>query len=242
VALAGGRKLEGAVVPFSATDLGVVPIERRTVQERVYSQLRGLLMRGRFPPDQPLTIQSIADLFGTSGQPVREAIRQLVAENALEALPNRSARVPAMSAARLEDLRHARLAIEGAAVEQAVSRVTPAALQRLRAMVAAETAADDAAEPEASVAENQAFHFHLYRLSGSAILPPIIEGLWLQIGPYLRRIAETFDARGGRGTAFHSAILDGVARRDAAAARAALARDINRSCDLVLAALEGEGA
>lgn len=242
MALAGGRRWEASVGPLSAAGLGVVPIERRTLQERVYHQLRDLLMRGRFAPDRPLTIQSVADLFGTSAQPVREAIRQLVAENALEALPNRSARVPAMSAERLEDLRQARLAIEGAAVERAATRISEEELGELRLTVASETAADDEANPEASVAENQAFHFRLYRLSGSRILPPIIEGLWLQVGPYIRRIAETFDARDGRGAQYHFAILDALARRDGAAARAALAGDINRSCDLVLAAIAADAA
>jgi len=89
------------VVSLLSEDLGVVPILRETVQTRIHRQLRDLLMRGRFQPGQPLKIQEMADLFGTSTQPVREAIRQLVAEMALEALPNRTARVPILSLERL---------------------------------------------------------------------------------------------------------------------------------------------
>lgn len=77
-------------------------------------------MVGRFDPGQTLTIASLADSFGTSHMPVREALRRLAAENALEIAPNGSARVPAISKARLDDLCRARIAIEGLAAELAV--------------------------------------------------------------------------------------------------------------------------
>lgn len=213
-------------------DLGVVPIQRETVQDRIHQQLRDLLMRGRFQPGQPLKIQEMADLFGTSTQPVREAIRQLVAEKALEALPNRTARVPIFDAERLEDLRRARLAIEGLAAEMAAARATADDLAELAALVDVEQAADEAAQAELSVAQNQAFHFRLYRLSGSAVLPPIIEGLWLQIGPFIRKSAEFFDASHGRGAEFHVAIMAAMRRRDGIKVREAIEADINRSFDV----------
>ncbi len=217
---------------LSGEDLGVVPIRRETVQDRIHGQLRDLLMRGRFQPGQALKIQDMADLFGTSTQPVREAIRQLVAEKALEALPNRTARVPVFDRERLEDLRRARIAIEGLAVELAAARVTVADIDHLLLLVEEEEAADNAAEAELSVARNQAFHFQLYKLSGSSVLPPIIEGLWLQIGPFIRKSAEYFDARDGRGAEFHIVAIDALKRRDGAGVRAAIEADINRSFDV----------
>lgn len=217
---------------LSGADLGVTPIQRETVQDRIHRQLRDLLMRGRFQPGQPLKIQEMADLFGTSTQPVREAIRQLVAENALEALPNRSARVPIFDRERLEDLRRARIAIEGLAAELATARVTKADIKMLDELVDEEAAADDADQAELSVAQNQRFHFTFYRFSGSTVLLPIIEGLWLQIGPFIRKSAEYFDARGGRGAEYHVALLSALRRRDAVRVRRALEADINRSCDL----------
>lgn len=227
-------------MPAGVAGLGVAPIARETVQTQVYRGLRDVLMRGRLLPGQAVKIAEMAALFGTSAQPVREAIRQLVAENALIALPNRTARVPVIGRERLEDLRHARLEIEGAAAALAASRIGRSELALLEDLVQRESAADDEADPETSVAQNQAFHFLLYRLSESQILPPIIEGLWLQIGPYLRRIAEDFDARGGRGTEFHAAIVDALGRGDATGVTEALAADITRSCDLILDVLVEE--
>ncbi|MCW5770332.1 MAG: GntR family transcriptional regulator [Rhodospirillaceae bacterium] len=213
-------------------ELGVVPIARETVQDRIYRQLRDLLMRGRFQPGQPMMMQELAEAFGTSTQPVREAIRQLVAEKALEALPNRTARVPVIARAQLDDFRRARVAIEGLAAELAAQRASAEDVQSLGRLVSAEARADDDNRPDVSVEQNQAFHFALYKLSGSKVLPPIIEGLWLQIGPYIRRSAEEFDARDGRGAEFHTAALEALRKRDVAGVRAAIEGDINRFFDL----------
>lgn len=221
-----GRDLVGQI--------GVIPISRETVQERVYRQLRDLLMSGRFQSGQPLVIQDLAKAFGTSAQPVREAIRQLVAEKALEASPNRSVCVPVLDRERMDDLRRARIAIEGLALELAAARITDRDIAALEALVEEEVRADDDSRPDVSVAQNQAFHFQLYRLSGSTVLPPIIESLWLQVGPYIRRAAEYFDAREGRGAEFHIAAIDALKRRDTAGLRAAIEADINRSFDLCI--------
>jgi DNA-binding GntR family transcriptional regulator len=77
-------------------------------------------------------------------------------------------------------------------------------------------------------------HFAIYRQSGSTVLLPIIERLWLQCGPYLREASERFDGGEGRGTNFHAEMLDALSRGDGIAARAALEADIGRAFDLVM--------
>lgn len=219
----------------STPDLhGVPTLARATLQAQVYQQLRHLLMMGRFRPGQALKIRDVAASFGTSIQPVREAIRQLMAERALESTPNISARIPRLTPEQLEDLRSVRLAVEGLAAERAASRISDEQLAHLENIVSAESAADDALEVEASVAQNLAFHFYLYSLSGSDVLPSIIEGLWLRVGPNIRDAAEAFDARAGRRGAHHVAILKALRKRDALAARRAVEDDINRFFDLVV--------
>ncbi len=225
---------------LSAESIGVAPVLRETVQERVYAELKKLLMQGRFQPGQALKIADLAAVFGTSHQPVREAIRQLVAERALDAEANRSARVPEWDRARLDDLRKARLAIEGLAAEMAAARATEADVARLAHILDAEIEADDEARVEASVAQNREFHFTLYRLSGSAVLLPIIESLWLQFGPYLRRSAEFFDGREGRGAKHHTEALRALKRRDPAQVRRAIERDIERVFEILSAIWKSE--
>lgn len=86
------------------TDFGLTRIARETVQERVYSALRDQLMRGGFEPGQKLKIAELAEVFGTSAMPVREALNRLTVERALETLPRRTVRVPTLSKRALQEL------------------------------------------------------------------------------------------------------------------------------------------
>ena len=85
---------------------------RMTVQDVIYGQLREALMSGRFQPSQTLTIAMLSDTFRTSHMPVREALRRLVAENALTITTAGSARVPTVSLVALDDLFLTRVALE----------------------------------------------------------------------------------------------------------------------------------
>ncbi len=226
--------------------LGLARIERETVQESVYAALRDRLMRGGFEPGQKLKIGELAAAFGTSAMPVREALNRLAAERAIESMPNRSVRVPALSKAALQDLMETRFAVEGLAVARAALNMSAETLARLRELIDAQSETDAEHVSEASAEQNRAFHFTIYRESGSTVLLPIIESLWLQFGPYLRVASERFDGREGRGTNFHVEIVDALARGDAEAAREALESDIGRAFDLVMTAqshwLQNDGA
>jgi DNA-binding GntR family transcriptional regulator len=217
------------------SDLGLARVERETVQERIYATLRDRLMRGGFEPGQKLKLAELAEAFGTSAMPVREALNRLAAERALETLPNRTVRVPALSKDCLQDLRETRFAVEGLAVARAAANMTPEALAALRALIDAQSQTYGAHGPEASAEQNRAFHFTIYRQAGSAVLLPIIESLWLQFGPYLREASERFDGRDGSATNFHTEIVEALERGDALVARAALEEDIGRAFDLVMA-------
>jgi DNA-binding GntR family transcriptional regulator len=220
--------------PSIRPELRFARIERETMQQRVYEMLRDKLMRGSFEPGQRLKIAELARAFGTSAMPVREALNRLIAERAVESLPNRSVRVPMLSKLALRDLREARFAVEGLAVERAAFNMTPATLALLHKLVGRQSITDAEHAAEASAEQNRAFHFTIYRQSTSSVLLPIIESLWLQFGPCLRIASERFDGRDGRGTNFHVAIVAALARADASGARAALESDIGRAFDLVM--------
>src|SRR6218665_2863272 len=106
--------------------------KRGTLQEVIYGELRLALMKGRFDPGQAMTVHALAEAFGESTMPVREALRQLVAENGLSAQPNSTIQVPAVTEARLRDLCTARLALEGLATPIAFQHHTPTEPSRCR--------------------------------------------------------------------------------------------------------------
>jgi len=168
-----------------ASSVSLAPIARETVQERVYRELRKALIYGKFDPGQTLTIHELANSLETSTMPVRDALARLVSEQALEAMPNRSVRVPRIDAARVDDLLRARVVVEGSALELAAPRLTAGDFEALRETnrdYSRAVAKRGRGAVEGALEANRRFHFHLYEASGSAVLLPIIESLWLQSG------------------------------------------------------------
>ncbi len=211
------------------------PVGRATVQDRVYLELRRALIEGHFEPGQVLTIRGLAEVLATSTMPVREALGRLVTEKALEALPNRSVRVPAITAKRIDDLLQARILIEGEAVALAASNMTKESVALLKNALKAldEVQAGDK-DGHKGLALNQAFHFEVYRLCGSAVLLSIIESLWLQSGPATRVAIFALDKINVSDRAHHHRrIVDALAAGDAKAARQALIADISRPFELL---------
>ena len=84
-----------------------------------------------------LRIQDLAETLQTSTMPVREALARLVSEQALEALPNRSVRVPVITRERLDDLARARMPDRGRDdVALALPNLSAADFARLRQLTA----------------------------------------------------------------------------------------------------------
>ena len=201
------------------------------VNERIMRDLRMRLMRGELAPGEVLTHRKLAEQLDVSPQPVRDALRQLVAERALEvANGNRSVAVPRLDRAKLHDLKTIREGVEGLAARLAAERWQPHEMARIEAILA-ETA-DGSGTPEAS--RNQRFHFAIYAASQSQVLLPLISSLWLQFGPYLPRAGQLAGGNIGTGDQYHREIVQALRNRDADAAEAAIVADIGRAMNLLL--------
>jgi DNA-binding GntR family transcriptional regulator len=210
---------------------------RTTIQEGVYQQLRNALMAGNFDPGQTLTIASLAESFGTSNMPVREALRRLAAENALEVASNGSARIPMVTVARLDDLCLARVAVEGLAAELGAPRLTSRDFETLETIAAEQHAIGRTSNIYQLMAKNQQFHFLIYRASGSEVLLQLIETLWLRFGPYMRMLSTSVEPLMRSGEIDpadpHLAIIAALKAGDFAATREAVVNDIRRTHDIL---------
>jgi len=218
------------------------PVGRETLHDRVYAELRRSLINGMFDAGQQLRIQDLAETLQTSTMPVREALGRLVSEQALEALPNRTVRVPLITRERLDDLARARYLVEGELVRLALPRLSSDDFAELRSLterceaVFREHGADVA---HVSTELNHDFHFHIYRAAGSPVLIPIVESLWLQSGPYVRVAAQIHDERSDiSATHHHWALIAALERRDPTGAVQALVDDITRSFNLIRGRLD----
>lgn len=215
------------------------PIVHQTLSARVYQDLREMIISGQLQPGERLTLAGMAKALGTSAMPVREAINKLAADEALEILPNKSVRIPVMTRSRFEELVVIRLLVEGLAVETAAARINEEQLSRLAALEQAFCREISQGDPDVNqiIQINKQFHFTAYAAAQMPVLNSLIEGLWLRIGPVLNLDLRNSASRRRSdlpSVNAHLALVDALRAGDGAAAKAALAMDINSAAEVIL--------
>ena len=161
-------------------------ISKRPEHQAVYRQLRDMIMFGILVPGQAVTIQGLVEVIGGGMTPVREAIRRLAAEGALEIGHNRRVTVPEMTLKTLDEISFARLAIEPRLTELAARRMSDQCLVDLVAIDDEIDAAIASGNVERYLEFNYRFHFRLYEQADAPVLSRMSQSLWLQSGPALR--------------------------------------------------------
>lgn len=204
-------------------------LEPRTQQERVYAQLREAILSGHFVPGRSVTLRGVAQMLGVSPMPVREALRRLTAERALELLANRRVAVPMMSLPKLEEICDARVVLETAAAERALPNIGSEELAILHEIDAALNQAIARHDTAAYIRGNYQFHFTLYGYGSSAVTLPLIESLWMQIAPFMRLMLDSYGLTNLPDR--HQQALDAVARGSASGLRRAIELDIAEGLD-----------
>jgi DNA-binding GntR family transcriptional regulator len=199
-------------------------ISPRTQQERVYNRLREAILNGHFQPGRSVTLRGVAELLDVSPMPVREALRRLTAERALELFSNRRVAVPIMTITKLEEICDARVALETAAAERALAGIGEAELSHLREIDHAVNRSIDEHDVQAYISGNYRFHFTLYGYGNSEVTLPLIESLWMQTAPFMRLVLDRYGLGGQPDR--HEQALDAIERRSSSGLRRAIELDI----------------
>jgi DNA-binding GntR family transcriptional regulator len=152
----------------------------------VYQLLRNNLLCGRIEPGIALTIRGLAQLLDVSPMPVREALHRLACEGAVEVKNNRRVIVPAMTSEKFRELSELRILLETHAAEGALPYINEADIDSLEQIDARIDQAIDSHDVDNISLHNQAFHRYLYQANPFQIAVPLIESLWLQLGPFSR--------------------------------------------------------
>lgn len=154
--------------------------------EVTYCRLRDMILFGQLAPGQPVTIQGLTATLKAGMTPVREAIRKLTAEGALDLQGNRRVCVPQMTASQLEELAFARLTIEPKLAFMAAEKLAAADIAKLTRIDADINDAIATGDVHRYLLNNFRFHFTLYEHASAPILLSLAQMLWLRFGPSLR--------------------------------------------------------
>lgn len=221
----------GELVPASPIDLPSIP-------DVIYRQLRRDIGRGVYRPG-PIRIRPLAERFGVSATPVREALRRLEAEGLVTLRKNQIV-VNALSETELREIFAIRAELEAFALRRGADEIRKdqGLLAELDSLVAVMDKYDH--DPEDWRGANESFHMKIYHAAGMPRLSSMIDSLWIAVEPYLRLYVSTagsFHASQEQ----HRSILEHLRAGRAKAAADVLRRHLRETEEIVAKGINSAG-
>jgi DNA-binding GntR family transcriptional regulator len=172
-----GAEPAGEPSPRSGIPTPRTSLRRHSVRGQVLDALRDALVGGDLTPGEVYSAPVLAERFGVSPTPVREAMQQLAGEGAVEVIPNRGFRVARRSARELAELAEVRMLIEVPVMLRLGRVLPPDRWSRLRPFAEATVAAAATGDRAAYLESDRTFHQALLGLAGNQQLVIVADNL-----------------------------------------------------------------
>jgi len=193
------------------------PFERRVLREGIRDQLMKDILSGRLAPGDRIVETRVAQQFGVSQAPVREALRDLELCGFVVSSAFRGSMVRQYSIEDLVQLYPVRAVIEGLAARDAARMMTASALRRLDASIVTMRSAVLRRDLRAAIDADIAFHQTVVEASGNPVIHEFWERTRLGISIYLTVLSKPFDQLQELGER-HLPILEALRHGDSAEA------------------------
>jgi DNA-binding GntR family transcriptional regulator len=195
---------------------------RRSLRDEITELLRAAVMAGELEPGATYSAPSLAEQFGVSATPVREAMLDLEKEGLVEIVRNKGFRVTSPTGKELDDVTQLRALVEIPTVRAiAAAGVAPDDLARLRPLAAEIEAAAARRDFVAHVALDLEFHLSLLELAGNPRIVDLVRSLRMHSRLYGLRDESHREALFASWHE-HAELLDRIEARDAAGADAVM--------------------
>ncbi|MCS6773480.1 MAG: GntR family transcriptional regulator [Anaerolineae bacterium] len=189
----------------------------QTPEQRVYSQLREMILNSKLEPGEWLRQEQLAALFGVSRTPVREALRMLAQEQLVEFVKNHGVRVVPLSWEEFEELYALRIGLEGLAARLAAEQATDEDIASLREAFAHIEQLAQRGGLREYLREEWKFRLKCYAVLKRPRLLQKIKNLREHAERYLR-LAYTVEGKVQESLDFHRRLLEAIANHNGAAA------------------------
>lgn len=209
---------------FSAETEAMEPVvpKRGTLSRHAYDAISAMVERRELAAGSVIVEQQLADQMGISRTPLRQALQKLEAEGVLVKSANRSFYVRKVELREYLQSLKIRELLESEAAALCVNRVTPDAIQQVRANLHA-VKAQRPYDMLAHWRSDDEVHGLFIENCGNRVMTDLIHGLRASTKMFeIDRLAERLEPDSKQ----HEAILDALEMRDAQAARDAVAKHI----------------
>jgi DNA-binding GntR family transcriptional regulator len=201
------------------TDTAFVEAEDAVVRIDLTQQLRDAILDGQFAPHQRLIEADLSERYDASRAAVRTALLNLTSEGLVERVPNRGARVRAISVDEAVEIVEVRIGLETLCARKAAENLTAAdaaELRQLRSDIEAAVASGNLVE---YARLNQDLDRRIRNLSHHVTATQLLERLRAQSARHQFRLA-FHPGRAAQSAPEHIAIIDAILAKDPDAAEA----------------------
>ncbi|MBB3133062.1 DNA-binding GntR family transcriptional regulator [Rhizobium pisi] len=212
---------ETEVFVHPASQEAVGRLRRVTTAGAIYERLHADIVSLRMPPGMMLQEKRIAEDFGVSRTPVREALLRLSEGGLVDIYPQSGTIVSRVRVSAIPEAVVVRKALEGATIETAALTATAADIARLDAIIARQQWYAAGGNASSFHEEDEAFHEAIAQISGYPGIWAILKTVKIQIDR-ARRLTLPVLGRADKVVHEHMVIRDALAAHDATAARAAM--------------------
>jgi len=213
-------------------------LERRVLREEIRDQLIEDILNHRLSPGDRIVETRIAQRFGVSQAPVREALRDLELFGFIVSSPFRGAIVRETSVDDLVQLYPIRSVLEGLAAREAAKRISAPDLKHLETLIKTMRRTAAGGDNRGAVEADFAFHLIIVQASGNRLLRQIWERMALATTTFLT-ISKSHRSLGVIAER-HVAVLDALRSGDPDAAEKAMRVHIDEPGQWLRAAMEEE--
>jgi len=148
----------------------ITRVPKSTFRAHIVESLRESILNGDIPPGGQIVEANLAEQFGVSRGPLREAIRQLIEEGLLVTVPYTGTHVRELSVTDVHEIYSLRIALETFAFEQVWDRRGDAFFGKLKQRHAALTKCIDAGDDRGSILAELDLHGFVYEATGHQLL------------------------------------------------------------------------
>ncbi len=204
-----------------------------TLAEGLRQKLEGAIAAGHLEPGSRLDEQEIAQRFGVSRTPVREAFRLMAANNLVELRGRQGATVRAIKAQALIEMFQVMAELEGLCARLAARRVSQAWRAEISEIHQRLVAAGETGDIDLFYDINQEFHEAIYEASRNAFLADQTRKLRDQVAAYRRRVTH-MPNRIADTVREHEAIMQAILAHDPERAHSTMRDHVNLLGDNLL--------
>ena len=189
--------------------------------DSILDDLENMILTGALAPGERLDENRLADRFGVSRTPVREALQKLATSGLVEQFPRRGVFVREPGFPELVEMFEAMAELEAACGRLAALRIAEMTLQSLRDCNALCQLAVEAGDADRFYHQNERFHQLIYSATENGFLEEQALRLQKRLKPF-RRMQLQLRGRLAQSMAEHEAIVEALAQGDGDAAANAL--------------------